>query len=84
MNKPFSIIITQIIRLAILLSICSAANYICGILWFVFVYTDGGIGAIPYALAVMVLPFVIPDAIKIFLTVITSERIKRHVYKKIS
>lgn len=72
---------TDGIRLVIILIIATAAVYICGALWYAFVYTGGGFGAIAAAFAVTVLPFVLPDAIKIFLTVLITSRVKRHIYK---
>ena len=52
--------------------------YLFGTLWFVYVYSSGGkeigFGA---ALAVCVLPYLIPDAIKLFLAHVLSRRVKR-------
>ncbi len=50
--------------------------YLVGTLWFAFVYGDGNISG---ALSVCVLPFIIPDAIKITLAMIIAKRVKNLV-----
>lgn len=56
---------------------CTAALGVCytaGVLWYAFVY---GAGDLKGAFYTCVLPFIIPDAVKIFLAVIVSKRIKK-------
>lgn len=50
--------------------------YLVGTLWFAFVYGDGNFSG---ALSVCVLPFIIPDAIKITLAMIIAKRVKNLV-----
>ncbi|MBP5330961.1 MAG: biotin transporter BioY [Lachnospiraceae bacterium] len=54
-----------------------AACYAFGTVWFVIVYSSAN-SAITYgaALSMCVLPFIIPDAIKMVLAIILSERVK--------
>lgn len=54
-----------------------AACYAFGTIWFVIVYS-GTNSAITYgaALSMCVLPFIIPDAVKMVLAIILSERVK--------
>ncbi|MBP3445689.1 MAG: biotin transporter BioY [Clostridia bacterium] len=47
--------------------------YLVGTLWFAFVYGDGSFSG---AFSVCVLPFIIPDAIKITLAMIIAKRVK--------
>ena len=47
--------------------------YLVGTVWYSAVYVGGGFG---YILTVCVLPFIIPDAIKIYLAYIISKRIR--------
>lgn len=59
-------------------------NVICytfGTLWFVHMYTQS-IDTISYmsALAICVLPFIIPDILKIVLALIIAKRLKKHIY----
>ena len=49
--------------------------YLCGSLWF-YLYTGGGLWLI---LLRCVIPFLIPDAIKIALACILSRRLQRHI-----
>ena len=57
-------------------SVSLLALYIIGSVWYTFVYLNGGFGAYLSALLVTVLPFVLPDAVKIFLAYIIAERLK--------
>ncbi len=50
------------------------ALYLSGSLWYAFVYLDGGERFV-YILIVTIVPFVIPDIIKIILAYIVSKRI---------
>ncbi len=61
-----------IIRVAVSL----AALYLMGSVWYAFVYL-GGFADIPYAMLVCVIPFVIPDIVKIFIAYYISKRLKK-------
>ena len=69
---PFKIKARQVI----LCSASLAVLYICGTLWYAFVYLGGSGGLIP-ALTVCVLPFIVPDAVKIALAYIVSKKISK-------
>ena len=66
--------VAEILSLGLGLVIC----YIFGTLWFVAVYTKNT-GSISFvsAISVCVLPFVIPDALKLLLAVFVSKKIKK-------
>lgn len=49
--------------------------YLLGSLWYVFIY--GGEGSIGFVLISCVLPFIIPDAFKIYIAYIISKRVPR-------
>lgn len=49
-----------------------AVCYLIGTLWFAFVYGDGNLTG---AFTVCVLPFIIPDAVKITLAMLTAKRL---------
>ena len=51
--------------------------YASGVLWYAFVYLGGGAEALISALIVCVLPFVIPDAAKLFLAYILAKRLPK-------
>ena len=54
--------------------------YALGTLWFYFLYTSStGAITIPAILAMCVVPFVIPDIIKIFLAYVVSKIIKPRI-----
>lgn len=56
---------------------CVAAMLLCyliGTLWFAFIYGDGNFSG---AVSVCVLPFIVPDAIKITLAMIIAKRVKK-------
>lgn len=55
-----------------------AVIYVFGTLWFTFVYTNGGITLLT-ALATCVLPFIIPDLIKLYLAYYISKKIPRPI-----
>lgn len=57
---------------AILLLIWLAVCYTCAVLWYSFVYSSQGILA---ALTVCVLPFILPDAVKLIAAVVFSRKI---------
>ena len=50
--------------------------YLCGSLWYTLVYLSQGFGAYLSALLVTVVPFILPDIVKIFLAYIIAERLK--------
>ena len=52
------------------------ADYLSGALWYYFLFARGT--SFVAALAVTVLPFLLPDAIKIALALLVSERMKKH------
>lgn len=65
------------IRLIISMCIGQLAVYLCGVLWFVFVYgSEGSFGAV---LLTTVVPFILPDILKIFLAAIISIRVSKYV-----
>ena len=51
-----------------------AVCYLIGTLWFTFVYGDGNLAG---AFSVCVLPFLLPDAIKITLATLVAKRVKK-------
>ena len=60
--------------LAIGLVLC----YLCGTLWFVYGYGSAGTGkTIGYALSVCVLPYIIPDLVKLYLAWLVYRRVKK-------
>ena len=63
-------------RAVILFSASLAVLYICGTLWYAFVYLGGSDGLIP-ALTVCVLPFIVPDVLKICTAYVISEKLKK-------
>ena len=52
--------------------------YVCGTLWYSFVYLNGAVSVLP-ALAQCVFPYLIPDAVKLFLAHRLIERLNRFV-----
>jgi len=52
--------------------------YGCGTLWYSFVYLNGAVSILP-ALAQCVFPYLIPDAVKLFLALRLTHRLKRFV-----
>lgn len=52
--------------------------YACGTLWYSFVYLNGAVSILP-ALAQCVFPYLIPDAVKLFLAHRLIERLNRFV-----
>lgn len=70
-NKPFS----KAVGIAAGMTVC----YFAGTLWFAVLYTEGtgtvNVGAV---LGVCVLPFIVPDMIKILLAFYLTKRIHRH------
>ena len=55
-----------------------AVCYICGTLWYALVFARGSVG-IGAATAVCVLPFLLPDALKIVLALTLSRVFERHI-----
>lgn len=54
--------------------------YISGTIWYIIIFTANGNNTDFVSLiSICVLPFIIPDTIKIFLSVILSEKIKKHI-----
>ena len=68
------------VRSLILLILGLLVCYLFGTLWFVYVYSSGGkeigFGA---AMALCVLPYIIPDAIKLLLAFVLTRRVKKAV-----
>ena len=68
------------VRSLILLILGLLMCYLFGTLWFVYVYSSGGkeigFGA---AMALCVLPYLIPDAIKLLLAFVLARRVKKAV-----
>ncbi len=62
------------ISCAISSAVSLIALYLTGSLWYAFVYLDGAKSFV-YALAVSVLPFILPDVLKIILAYFTAKRI---------
>ena len=54
--------------------------YAFGTVWFVQVYSGGDMSYLS-ALSICVLPFIIPDLVKIFIACRLVKRIKPHIYK---
>lgn len=63
-------------RQVILCSASLAVLYICGTLWYAFVYLGGSGGLIP-ALTICVLPFIVPDTVKIALAYFINKKISK-------
>ena len=61
-----------------LLVIGNLVCYLFGTLWFVYVYSSGG-KSISFGAALMlcVVPYIVPDAIKLLLAVVVSRRVKK-------
>ncbi len=55
--------------------ICILVCYICGTLWYCFVYLSGEIKNLWSVLSICVFPFIIPDIIKIFVADIIYSRL---------
>ena len=53
--------------------------YIIGTLWFSLVYASESVGGILSALTVCVLPYILPDTIKLTLAFIIYKRLKKHI-----
>jgi len=53
-----------------------AVLYLIGSIWYTLVYLGGGFETYLSALLVTVVPFILPDAIKIFLAYLIAERLK--------
>ena len=61
---------------ALSMSVALIACYACGTLWYVVLYSDFTASGILGAITVCVLPFIIPDILKIFIAVILASRLK--------
>lgn len=58
------------------------ACYAFGTVWFTYIYTGDLTGAgLVSSLSMCVIPFIIPDIIKITLAVILTQRLKKHINK---
>ena len=64
----------------IAIAVSLSTLYISGVLWYAFVYLGGGDGVV-YAISVGVLPFIIPDVIKIYLADFIARRLNKIKYK---
>lgn len=62
---------------ALALSVGLTACYICGTLWYTFV--AGNPNSFGAVILICVVPFIIPDIVKIVLAVLLSERLKKHI-----
>lgn len=69
-KPPFSVRFFAISALAALFS------YLCGCMWYVFVFTSGTPADIVAALTLCVLPFIIPDALKIFVCALVIKKLE--------
>ena len=58
--------------------------YICGSIWYAFVYLNGTDGGLVSVLGVCVLPFVLPDIIKVTVASMCYEKLKRHIKNDIA
>ena len=66
----------------ILASILSVITcYICGSLWFWLMFTPGGVASLSMVLLKCVVPFLIPDAMKIALALFLAKRIQTFLEK---
>jgi len=54
-----------------------AMLYAFGTLWYALLYANGGVGAI---LLTCVVPFLLPDALKLLLALLLVQRIRRNIY----
>ena len=76
--KLFSYIHSKIFWLKVLsMSVCIAVCYICGALWYAFIYGASNDPSIIGVLSVCVFPFILPDAIKILLAAVISIRLEK-------
>lgn len=53
--------------------------YVCGGLWYAFAYANAQLGAIK-VISACILPFIIPDVLKIILATILYERLNKHQF----
>lgn len=51
--------------------------YLCGTLWYSFVYLGGAEGSFAAAILACVVPFLLPDAAKLFLAYVLAKRLPR-------
>ncbi len=72
-GKPFKLIGAVLSQLTI---------YIFGMLWYWLVYLGGGGSGLLWAFVTSVVPFILPDAIKLLAAYIISKRISRLVSRK--
>ncbi len=64
-----------VLTMSLSLIIC----YAVGVLWYVFVYTSGTHASFGAVITTTVMPFVIPDAVKLALAAILTKRLKKHL-----
>lgn len=60
----------------------TGALFICyavGVIWYAFVYASGETASVGAVITATVLPFVIPDAVKLVLAVTLTKRLKKHL-----
>lgn len=62
--------------------VCILTCYVCGTLWYCFVYFSGDLQSIWGILIVCVFPFIIPDVIKIFIADIIYSRLSKKHFNK--
>lgn len=67
-------------RLALGLAIGQVLCYTLGTLWYLLLYTEAiNENSTLGILSICVLPFILPDALKLFLALITAKRLKSHI-----
>ena len=67
----------SLINLIISMCVGQVIVYLCGVLWFVFVY--GSESSFVIVLLTAVVPFIFTDILKIFLAAIISVRVSKYV-----
>lgn len=65
--------------LALAMAVSLIACYAIGVLWYVFVYSSENVTSIGAIISSAVLPFIVPDAIKLGLAVMLTKRLKKHI-----
>ncbi len=65
--------------LALVMSFSLLICYVCGVLWYVLMYSPNNPNSIGAIISSTVLPFVLPDAIKLALAVMLTRRLKKYI-----